>query len=300
MTDTGGAYRATGVTDNVSISDHRRRARNLETEEFVDQPLQLLRHPQPYSIPAVETPVALAPNHDPNADSLRSALRAVRRSWWIILIAAIVATAAGVAIAQSKPRRYAASTYLLLNGNTYQSAIAGGYNPVDPQQQQATIAGLLTPKLLATAAQQSGVPLTDAYSVIATQASANSSVMNIVATTGNDRTSAALANATSRDLVRFMSQNNSTQLQDARSVLNKQIRGARSATDRHALTAQLNNLSDLNALANKQVQVIENATVGSPVSRKVLSIGGIALVLGLLFGLAVSLLRKRKPEPAGG
>lgn len=297
MTDTGGAQRATGVTDNVSISDHRRRARNLETEEFVGQPLQLLRHPQPYSVPAVEAPAALAPN--PDADSLRSALRAVRRSWWIILIAAVVATAAGVAIAQSKPQRYAASTYLLLNGNTYQSAIAGGYNPVDPQQQQATIAGLLTPKLLATAAQRAGVPLSDAYTVVATEASANSSVMNIVATTGNDRTSAALANAASRQLVSFMSQNNSTQLQDARSVLNKQIRAARNPSDRHALTAQLNNLSDLNALANKQVQVIENATVGSPVSRKVLSIGGIALVLGLLFGVAVSLLRKRKPEPAG-
>jgi hypothetical protein len=211
------------------------------------------------------------------------------------LISGLVAVGGGLAVTRSKANRYDASTFMLITGNGYASAIAGGYNPVDPQRQEATFSDLLTPQLLRSAAQNAGVPATDPVSV-ATQFSGNSNVMRINATAGNARTAAALANATAQALLNFLKRSDSAQLQEARSVLQRQIKTARNDGDRRVLAAKVNNLDALAALADQQLQIIEDAQVpGGAASRRTARTGAIALVLGLLFGLAVSLLRRRDP-----
>ena len=228
-------------------------------------------------------------------DSLRAVLRAVRRSWWIIIICGGVALAGAVVATQRKPLRYDAVTSLLLVDNGYQQAIAGGYNPVDPTRRQATISALLTPMLLQRAASRAGLAPAATYTV-STQQSANADVMGIRASTGHAGTAAALANATAHQLVLSLRRLDARELTEARAVLRNQIATARSANDRRALVAELNNLATLQALADQQIQIIQPADIpASADSRGTTRTGGIALVLGILFGVAVSLLRSRDP-----
>jgi uncharacterized protein involved in exopolysaccharide biosynthesis len=256
----------------------------------VDERLARLRHTVPTG-PGV-APVAS------DSDSLRAVLYAVRRSWWIILICGAIAAAAGVAVAQTKPTRYQAVTSLLFTGNSYQQAVAGGYNPINVQTEQATISDLLTPGLLGQATARAGLGPADPYAVT-TVGSGSSNVMGIQATTGDARTAAALANATANDLVLFLQRLNAKELTKARAVLRNQIATARLASDRHLLVGELNNLADLQALDDDQVQIVQPALIpGIPVSRGTIRTGAIALVLGILFGLAISLLRRRDPVPA--
>jgi LPS O-antigen subunit length determinant protein (WzzB/FepE family) len=229
-------------------------------------------------------------------ESLRSTLRAVRRSWWIILICGAVGVAGALAATRSKPVRYEAVTsLLLLVDNSYQQAIAGGYNPVDPQRRQATISDLVTPTLLNRAANRAGLAPSDTYTVTA-EKSATSDVMGIRASTGRASTAAALANATANELIRFVRHSDAEQLTQARAVLQSQIAGARSADDRHTLVGKLNNLAALQALTDQAIQIIQRASIPvAPTSRRTASLAAIGLVLGILFGLAFSLLRSRGP-----
>jgi uncharacterized protein involved in exopolysaccharide biosynthesis len=228
-------------------------------------------------------------------DSLQAALRAVRRSWWIILVCGAVAAAGAVVATRRKPIRYDAVTSMLVAENGYQQAIGGGYNPIDPQRLQATISALLTPAVLHRAASRAGLSPSDTYTVT-TQPSSSSDVMGIRATTGHARTAAALANATADQLLLFRRRLDALQLRDARGVIQSQIATARSASDRHVLVGELNNLAALQALANQGIQIVQRASIpASASSRGTTRTAAIALVLGILFGVAFSLLRSRDP-----
>lgn len=228
----------------------------------------------------------------PQGDSIAATLRALRRSWWIILICGIVAGGVGVAVTQTRPIRYQAQTYLLLAESGYQQAIAGGYAPADPQRQQATLNGLLTPALLQSAATSAGVRGSQYYDVT-TQVTANSNVMQLVATTGNAGSSAALANATADRLRAFLHRTDAAQLVGARAVLRRQIRATRNVSYRRALVAQRNNLNTLQALSDQQMQIIQPASVpAQAVSPGTIRNGLIAVALGSLLGAALGLMRK--------
>jgi capsular polysaccharide biosynthesis protein len=254
----------------------------------VDEGLARLRHAMP--ITPTASPAAAEP------DSLRATLRAVRRSWWIILLSGAVAVAGGLAATQTQPASYEAVTSVLLaDASGYQQAIAGGYNPIDAQRRQATISDLLTPALLKRAANRAGLPLGAAYTVT-TAESANSDVMQIRASTGRARTAAALADATANELERFRQRTDANELRTARAVLLTQIAEARRAADRRALFSKLNNLAVLQALTDQGLQIIQRAQIPARASSPgALRTGAIALVLGILFGLAFSLLRSRDP-----
>jgi capsular polysaccharide biosynthesis protein len=292
---TNGAPEATPSRDARAAGDLHTEAEVLNTLGMaqvalveVDERLARLRHTIPLA------PSASAAAAEP--DSLRAALRAVLRSWWIILICGAVAVAAALAATQTLPVRYEAVTSVLLaDSSGYQQAIAGGYNPVDAQRRQATISDLLTPDLLNRAASRAGLPLGAAYAVT-TEESANSNVMRIRASTPRAQTAAALADATAIELVRFMQRTDAAELATARAVLRTQIAAARNAGDRHALVGKLNNLAVLHALTDQGMQIIQPAVIPArPSSPGALRTGAIALVLGILFGLAFSLLRSRDP-----
>lgn len=238
------------------------------------------------------------------ADPVRSALRSLLRSWWIIILCGVIAVAAGIGVAGRQTKTYSATTYLLLAGNNFQQAITGGYNATNVQNVEATVVGYLTPARQDLAARAAGVSLNSAWSLDATPSS-TSSVLPITASTTNPRTAAALADAAANEIVSANNSSNEAQLKEARAVIRSQVRTAPTKNMKRTLFGQLNTLSTLEALSNHSIQVIQKAQLpGAPSSPSRRRIGAIALALGLVVGIVIALLRperrRRVAPPAAG
>jgi uncharacterized protein involved in exopolysaccharide biosynthesis len=230
----------------------------------------------------------------PEPDSFRRTTRALARSWWIILLCGVVALAAGIGVAQRQSKSYSASTYLLLSTQDFQQAVAGGYTSITPQTQEATAISYLTPPRKAVAARQAGIPAGASYGVTITPV-ANSNVLPIQATADTPREAAALANAATGQMVAVLRDSNEAQLRQARAVLHSQVAAAPTKNQKRALTAQLNSLATLKALADNGMQIIQRAQPPSVTSSPSKArIGAISLLLGLLVGVAIAMLRRER------
>lgn len=233
------------------------------------------------------------------ADPIRSALRSLLRSWWIIILCGAIALAAGIGVQQRQTKTYSATTYVLLSGGSFQQAITGGYNPTNVQNLEATVVSYLTPTREAIAARAAGVPLASTWSVGASPSS-TSSVLPITASTENPRTAAALADAAANEMISVNVSSDAAQLKQARAVIHSQVKSAPTKNMKRTLFGQLNSLATLQAMSDHSIQIIQKAEVpGGPSSPSRLRIGAIALVLGLVVGIAIALLRpQRRRMPA--
>ena len=232
-------------------------------------------------------PRSVSPHRDAS-----DVVRDVLRSWWIILLCALIAVAVGLEVNSRQAASYQATAYLLINNNNFQQAVAGGYSAANPLAQEATAADSLTPLREQDAAQAVGLRASDTYGITVTNSSANSSVLNVNATTANPRTAAALADAAAQQMIDVIKHTNSQTLAAARGAVRSQFRAAQSRY-KQTLAAQLNSFQTLEALDNQSLQIIQRAQIpavsnGSSKART----GGIALVLGLILGLAIAVLRR--------
>ena len=235
------------------------------------------------------------------ADPVRSAMRSLLRSWWIIVLCGVIAVAAGIGVEGRQTKTYSATTYVLLAGNSFQQAITGGYNATNIQNLEATVVGYLTPARQDLAAHTAGVPLNSAWS-LDTSPSATSSVLPITASTENPRTAAALADAAANEIVAVNNASDEAQLKEARAVIRTQVKNAPTKNMKRTLFGQLNTLATLQALSNHSIQIIQKAQVpGSPSSPSRKRTAAIALALGLVVGIVIALLRperRRRSAPA--
>jgi LPS O-antigen subunit length determinant protein (WzzB/FepE family) len=223
-------------------------------------------------------------------DPLRRALRSLLRYWWIILLCGAIGLAAGIGVQRRQTKTYSATSFVLLAQNNFQPAISGGFNQTNVQNQEATVVGYLTPARQALAARNAGVPLDSSWSVDASPSS-TSSVLPITASTENPRTAAALADAAANELIAVNTSSDEAQLKEARAVIHSQVRTAPTKNAKRALFGQLNTLATLQAISNHSIQIIQKADVpGAPSSPTRTRIGAIALVLGLVVGIAIALL----------
>jgi capsular polysaccharide biosynthesis protein len=235
------------------------------------------------------------------AESLRYTLRGVLRSWWIILIAAIVAVGAAVAYSTTRPVTYRTAAALLFGDTGYQQVVAGGYNPVDAQRRLRTNADMMQlPAVAERAARRlEGNPnFHPARTEVHPQYSNASNTMEVVASAADPRSAALLANATADAFLGYRQDAIDRSLERARAVLRRQIKRATTRGDRRVLVAKRNNLSAMEALDVQSVQLVQPAAVpGTPVSDETERNAAIALVLGLVLGVAIALLRVKAPEP---
>jgi uncharacterized protein involved in exopolysaccharide biosynthesis len=250
---------------------------------------------------ATRTPPAHAANAY-EADSLRVTLRGIFRSWWIILIAAAVAVGGAIAYSTTRPATYQATASLLFNDAAYQQAVSGGgYSPVDAQRRLRTSADVLRLPAVAEQATRKlqGAPgFHPAGASVKTQFSLDSNTMRIVATARDTRSPALLANATADAFLAYRREMSASSLNEARSVLREQIANAPTKTERRALIAKRNNLDAMKALEDQSIQVSQRAVApAAAASQDTKRNALIALVLGALVGIAISLLRVREPAP---
>jgi uncharacterized protein involved in exopolysaccharide biosynthesis len=233
-------------------------------------------------------PGPLTPRNEASA-----ALRSVLRSWWIIVLCALIAVGVGLGIGSNKKATYQAGTYVLLNTSNFQQAVIG-FNPSTASTQVATAEGLLTPQREVEAAMKAGMSPGQDYSISVNTTSANSNVLVVEATTRNPRTAAALADAAAEEMISVIKQSNNGSLTQARAVVKEQLRFAR-RVDKRPLATQLNTFQTLEALADQSMQIIQRATLPGPtMSMSKIRIAAIALVLGLLLGLGIALLRRER------
>jgi capsular polysaccharide biosynthesis protein len=233
------------------------------------------------------------------SDSLRRGVRAIFRSWWIILICAAVAVAAGIGVQRRQTKTYTATTYVLLGSGSFSQAIAGGFTQTNLQNTADTAASLLTPLREDRAASNAKVPLSSDWS-IAVSPSSTSSVMTVLGRTTNPESAARLADAAARQIITANSQTIQTQLAPAVATIRSQETSAPTPGMRRALQGQLNSLAALQSLADRNVTILERALppgASSVTSEK--KVGALALVLGLLVGIAIALFRpeRRRPLP---
>lgn len=232
------------------------------------------------------------PEDTGSSGDLGNVVRSLLRSWWIILLCAVIALGVGIGVSSRSATTYQATAYVLLNDSTFQSAVTGGSTPVNTQTAESTTIAMFTPKREAQAAQAAGLRPSDNYGVTINAAS-NSNVLNINGSTGNPRTAAALADAAAEQLLAAVKQANANSLTGARAAVRAQLAAAK-RSDKKPLAAELNSFTTLEALANQSVEVIQRALVpGVPSGPRKLRNGAIALVLGIILGCALALLRDR-------
>jgi uncharacterized protein involved in exopolysaccharide biosynthesis len=256
--------------------------------------------PQP---PAPQLPAHLdpgTPGPSPSAsDSIRRGVRAILRSWWIILICAVVAAAAGVGIQRRQTKTYTASTYVLLSTGSFSQAIAGGFTQTNLQDTADTAASLLTPLRQDRAASAARVPLSSDWAISVTP-SATSSVMTVQGKTTDPRSAARLANAAAQEMITANNQTIRTQLAPAQQTISSQEASAPTKSMKRALQGQLNTLAALQSLASRNIEILERALPpGGSATPSEKKVGALALVLGLLVGISIALFRpeRRRRQP---
>jgi uncharacterized protein involved in exopolysaccharide biosynthesis len=247
------------------------------TQTELDQPLE---SPAP--------PVTHASPHGELGDVIRKLVR----SWWIILLCAVIALAVAFEVDKRMANTYQGTTYVLLSTSDFQQAVGGASPPANPLGQEATAIASLTPVREAKAAEAAGLRPSDNYSVNAGGTGSNSSIVTINAVTSNPRTAAALADAAAQQMIDVVRESNATSVNDARATVKAQLKAARPKF-KQTLAAQLNSFDTLEALANQSIQILQRAQIPTSADKPSKArTGGIALVLGLILGMAIAVLRR--------
>ena len=231
-------------------------------------------------------------------------LLVLRRSWFIILAVAACAVAGSVAFSSTTADKYDASASLSLSDAPYEQALIGGPPGGDPIRQLTTVANLVQLPVVSDAAAADTTrdnPKASLYGVHAS-VSQDSNVIRVTAQADSSSAAAAFANATVDRLLAFRRRQNASTLAATQRVLREQIRNAPTGGQRRALVGKVNNLNVLQTILDQQLQVVDSArTTGTASSRNdMIRNAAIALVIGLLLGVAVSLLRGSSVAAASG
>jgi uncharacterized protein involved in exopolysaccharide biosynthesis len=223
---------------------------------------------------------------------LGDVFRRLLRGWWIILLCAVIALAAAYEVDKRMANTYQATSYVLLSQSDFQQAVGGASPPANPLGQEATAIASLTPDREAKAAERAGLQPNANYSINVGGTGSNSSVLTVNAQTSHPQSAAALANAAAQQMIAVVRETNATSVNNARATVKAQLRAARPRF-KQTLAAQLNSFDTLEALADQSIQVLERAQVPAAADKPSKTrTGGIALVLGLILGMAIAVMRR--------
>jgi uncharacterized protein involved in exopolysaccharide biosynthesis len=233
-----------------------------------------------------------------DADSLRDGLRSVLRSWWIILICGVVAAGGALAYGDhDQEKSYSASATLSFTSGQYSNAIGVGSGVVD------------APRILQNAAQTISLPVIGERVVeaLGPRVTAGASIkpvfttktdfLSVTATTPVRANAAPVANAAAHAYLDYRDEVTARQVAPVRELLTKQARKARTAEARQAILVRRDTLDAYASVQNQQVVLAQEAVgPGASSTSNTKRNALIALVLGLVVGVAVSLLRGPPPK----
>jgi len=240
-----------------------------------------------------------APPGRPTEGALETAWRIFRRHWLIVLQAVVVTAALAVFLSSSREKQYTASASLLFG--TAPETILGTGGFVDENRQAATNEGLLKLGVVAESASAlldgRTTPRQVAESVsVVSQPEAN--LIDVQATTADPALSAAMANAYSRAFIDFRQRSARDQIQDAIDLAEegraKLTERQREGAEGEAIDDRIQQLETAKSLQTGGAELVQEASAPtSPSSPHPTRDGILGAMLGLVFGFGLAALRER-------
>jgi capsular exopolysaccharide synthesis family protein len=241
----------------------------------------------------------------PESTTLQSqpVFRAAVRRAWLIILCAVVAGLAALFYARAETKKYTAGASLLFQQSEFTQDLFGysASQSVDPTTQQATSISLASEPVISSLTAKrlgGGLTFTTVSSAVSVAAENEGAVVNVLATTTSPSLSARLANVYSREVIRYLQQQNEGQVAQAESSLRRQLAAlAPDSPERGALTQRLGQLQALASLETPGVQVVGQALAPSdPSSPHPSRDAGLGVVVGVIIGLAGAVFFERRDK----
>jgi polysaccharide biosynthesis transport protein len=224
-------------------------------------------------------------------DTLAGVLRVLRRRWMVIVgVMLACLLVAAVKHARTVKSYQATASVAFQSGTLSDAALQVSPSGSSEPQREADTEVLVAHSSEVAQGVRRQLHLQDApselLSKVKVEAAPNANVLNLIASSGDPRESALLANAFAEQYIAFRARSELAGIGTAQSKLQQQISAlAVGSPERAALQQSLQRLGELRAVAGGGANVIGLATApGSPSGMGLAT----TLVIGLLIGLALS------------
>ncbi len=223
-------------------------------------------------------------------NGLSNALAVLRRRW--LIVAAVVLACAVVAVVHQKgsATTYAATASVTFQNGTLSEAglqvtPSGGAEPQREANTEQLVAH--SPEVAAGVRQQLHIASepSELLKQVQVEAAANANVLNVIATTGDPRYSARLANAFAEQYIAFKAKSQLAGIATAEHKLQEQLGGLPvGSPERAALQQSLQRTAELRAVAGGGASIIGLASKGKPTGKGLST----TIVIGVVVGLAIA------------
>jgi receptor protein-tyrosine kinase/non-specific protein-tyrosine kinase len=234
---------------------------------------------------------------------LRRAWRVVRSRWWVIVVCALVATAASLGLSLSQEKKYSASASLLFRDSRLDQTLFGStyFNQEDPNREAATNAKLVSLSVVSTRTANAighGVTPGQVSSEVVVEAQGQSNVVSITATDPDPKLAALIPNTFAEQYIDFRREADRAKVRDAQSLVQRQLDQLspeqRKSPEGRSLQQRAEQLQILTSLQTGNAELVQSAsTPTSPSSPNPKRDGILGLLLGLVLGGALAFLLER-------
>jgi capsular exopolysaccharide synthesis family protein len=264
---------------------------------------------------AREAPLDGHAQDDGQGKTLATFLRVLRRRWAVIAVCALAACGAAVALTAMQEKEYESSAKILFRDPGLEQIAMGASGPEDPLRAATTNLELGELRVVAARTakrlQSPGVDPDEVSSSVSVDASSDSDLAEVSATTRDPVLSARMANIFAEEYIAFRVDSDRARVSEATDEIRLQLAGL-SPVDQEGpigdrLRRQEQRLDSLATLMTRNVELVESArperSAVSPRPRRNAAVG---LLLGLLLGFALMFLleqfdrRLREPDDAEG
>jgi polysaccharide biosynthesis transport protein len=236
------------------------------------------------------------PGHD--VPGLVRALRILRERWWIVAATTIACVAVAFLWSSAQTKEYTATAQLLFRQNNLIEQ-AGGVSPApdtDPEATKATNVLLVTARTVADSVRRD-LKLTDSVEAlldkVTVEPESNANVVNVSVTDTDPRRAAAIATSWAEQFVSYSRRTARDKVRQGEALIRERLDALppTATADRTQLSNALTRLVQLEAVQTGDADVLDAASVPeSPSAPRPLRNSAIALVLGLLLGVAIAFL----------
>ncbi len=232
---------------------------------------------------------------------LREQIRLLREHWYVIVLSVVATAAAAYAFSATRPEVYEATSRLLIQRQDLATALTGlqTYEPPDPEREAATALALAQqPVVAAAVVRQLNLDMTpeQLLSEVTIAAEGNSQLMAISARDESPEQASRLANNYAAQYIVFRRDTALAQIRSALEGVREQLQLASAGNDdqrEQELRDRMNQLETLEQLEAGGAQLVQQARGATQVAPNPERNAAIGAFLGLLLGVALTLLRDR-------